>query len=225
MINPLKLFGNQTYIIPTMTDKEIMIEHHLLGRNIYDSKVLQAMHDTPREHFVPANMKKMAYDDSALPIGNGQTISQPYIVAYMAQVLQLQPTDVVLEIGAGSGYNAAVMSQLVSHVYSVEIIESLAEQASKNIHRAHIGNISIKWGDGSRGWPEAAPFDKIVITAATTHIPDSLTRQLKTGGKIIAPVKEKKQKLILLEKNTDDEFFKTELLDVRFVLLRGELEK
>lgn len=208
-----------------MTDKEIMIEHHLIGRDIFDSSVLRAMHDTPREIFIPANMKKMAYDDSALPIGNGQTISQPYIVAYMAQALKLQPDDVVLEIGTGSGYNAAVISHLVSQVYTIEIIETLAEQAAKNIHKAHVNNVSIRYGDGSRGWPEAAPFDKIIITAAATHIPESLRNQLKTGGKIIAPLKEKGQKLILLEKNKENEFFKKELLNVRFVQLTGELEK
>jgi protein-L-isoaspartate(D-aspartate) O-methyltransferase len=208
-----------------MTDKEIMLEHHLIGRDIFDSRVLQAMHDTPREVFIAANMKKMAYDDTALPIGYGQTVSQPYIVAYMAQALKLQADDVVLEIGTGSGYNAAVISHLVSHVYTVEIIESLAEQAAKNIHKAHIKNISIRFDDGSRGWPEAAPFDKIIITAAVSHIPESLRNQLKTGGKIIAPLKEKGQKLILLEKNKENEFFKKELLNVRFVQLTGELER
>jgi protein-L-isoaspartate(D-aspartate) O-methyltransferase len=208
-----------------MTDKEIMIEHHLLGRDIFNSDVLRAMHDTRREIFLPPNMKKMAYDDCALPIGNGQTISQPYIVAYMAQALQLNPDDVVLEVGTGSGYNAAVISNLVSHVYTIEIIEALAEHAAKNLHKAHVDNVSIRYGDGSRGWPEAAPFDKIIITAAATYIPQALTDQLKTGGKIIAPLKEKGQKLILLEKSTDDEFLKKELLNVRFVQLTGQLEK
>lgn len=208
-----------------MDDKEKMIEYDLEGRDIHDERVLNAMREIKRELFVPDDMKEMAYEDSPLPIGRGQTISQPYIVAYMSQELGLQPEDKVLEIGSGCGYNAAVMSEMVSHVYSVEIIEWLADLGRKNLAAAGITNVSLRFGDGYKGWPEEAPFDKIMLTAATRAIPEPLKQQLKTGGKILAPVSNSYQKLILMEKISDNEFKEHELIPVRFVPMTGKTRK
>ncbi len=204
-----------------MDDKDIMIEEQLKGRDIYDERVLEAMHIIDRELFVPDEFRDMAYDDTPLPIGRGQTISQPYIVAYMAQIMHLQPEDVVLEIGGGCGYNAAVLSRLVSHVYTVEIVGWLAELAIKNLEKARISNVSVLNGDGFRGWPEKAPFDKIMLTAATPRIPVPLKKQLKTGGKILAPISDSMQKLILVEKKGEDDFIEHNLIPVRFVPMTG----
>ncbi|MFW5805463.1 MAG: protein-L-isoaspartate(D-aspartate) O-methyltransferase [Bacteroidales bacterium] len=207
-----------------MTDKEKMIELHLKGRGITDTAVLRAMEEVDRTQFVPDDMKAMAYQDSPLPIGRGQTISQPYIVAYMAQMLDLEPTDNVLEIGSGCGYNAAVISRIVSHVYSIEIIEWLAKLARKNLKKSGITNTTTVFGNGYKGWPEKAPFDKIILTAAAAYIPDTLKNQLKTGGKILAPVNHNVQRLMLLEKKADNLFEESPLINVRFVPMTGEKE-
>ena len=205
-----------------MDDRDKMIEEQLKGRDIYYENVLEAMHVVDRELFVPGDLREMAYDDTPLPIGKGQTISQPYIVAYMAQVMHFQPEDIVLEIGSGCGYNAAVLSRLVSHVYTVEIIGWLAELAEKNLKKAKIHNASVLNGDGFRGWPEKAPFDKIMLTAAVDRIPVPLKKQLKTGGKILAPISDTMQKLILIEKRGKDDFIEHNLITVRFVPMTGE---
>jgi protein-L-isoaspartate(D-aspartate) O-methyltransferase len=206
-----------------MDEREKMIEQQLAGRDIYDEKIFEAMRAVDREIFVPDKLKDMAYDDTALPIGEGQTISQPYIVAYMAQVLDLKPDDKVLEIGSGSGYNAAVLSRLVSHVFSVEIVEPLANMARKNLEIAGIPNVSVHTGNGFEGWFEKSPFDKIILTAATHRIPDALKAQLKAGGKILAPVNESYQKLVLIEKEGEDSFREHPLIPVRFVPMTGEI--
>lgn len=208
-----------------MNDKELMIEEQLMGRDIHDKKVLDAMRAVDRELFVPDQVKAMAYDDTALPIGREQTISQPYIVAYMAQVMELQADYEILEVGSGCGYNAAVLSRLVSHVYSLEIVEWLAEQARENLEKAGIPNVTIRFGDGFQGWPEKAPFDRIMLTAATHYIPDPLKEQLKTGGKILAPVTDSYQKLVLIEKKSETEFEEHNLIPVRFVPMTGGTEK
>jgi len=205
-----------------MTRQETMIEFHLKGRDITDPEVIRAMREVDRTIFVPDELKKMAYADSALPIGSGQTISQPYIVAYMAQVLDLKPDEVVLEIGTGCGYNAAILSRIVSHVYSVEIIEELVKSARKNLEKAGIKNVSVRFGDGYQGWQEKAPFDRIVLTAATSRIPEPLKKQLKTGGKLLAPVSDTLQKLIILEKKGENDFKEHDLIYVRFVPMTGE---
>ncbi len=207
-----------------MDQKEKMIEEHLKDRGINDERVLRAMEEVDRAIFVPEGLKYAAYEDTPLPIGKEQTISQPYIVAYMAQVLNPKPEDKVLEVGTGCGYNAAILSKLASHVYSVEIIEWLAELAKKNLKEAGIKNVSTKFGDGYRGWPEKGPFDKIMLTAATPRIPDYLKEQLIDGGKILAPVSNTFQKLILLEKKGKDKFSEEELLYVRFVPMTGQPE-
>jgi protein-L-isoaspartate(D-aspartate) O-methyltransferase len=208
-----------------MDEKEKMIEQQLAGRDIYDEKVFEAMRAVDREIFVPDEIKDMAYDDTALPIGEGQTISQPYIVAYMAQVLDLKPDDKVLEIGSGSGYNAAVLSRLASNVFTVEIVEPLAELAQRNLEIAGIPNVSVRNGNGFEGWFEKSPYDKIILTAATKQIPDTLKSQLKIGGKLLAPVSESYQKLVLIEKEGEDKFREHPLIPVRFVPMTGEISE
>lgn len=207
-----------------MISKETMIEKQLKGRDIKDENVLRAMAEIDRELFVPDEMKKYAYEDGPLPIGRKQTISQPYIVAYMAQQLDLRTDHKVLEVGTGCGYNAAVISRIVSHVYSMEIIEWLAEVAKKNLKRANIENVTAAFGDAYKGWPEYAPFDRIVLTAAAPYLPDPLKEQLKVGGKILAPLQDGYQKLILLEKTGEDSFETKNLIPVRFVPMTGKAQ-
>lgn len=205
--------------------KEEMIENQLKRRGIIDPDVLQAMWDVDRELFIPEEMREKAYFDGPLPIGKGQTISQPYIVAYMAQELKLNKDDVVLEIGTGCGYNAAVLSKLVKHVYSIEVIEWLAEYAKENLAVAGIENITTRWADGYKGWPEQAPFDAIALTAAPPSIPAPLKQQLKTGGRLLAPVGVKRQSLNLLERTGQETFKEKELLLVSFVPMTGEAQR
>ncbi|MFW5708103.1 MAG: protein-L-isoaspartate(D-aspartate) O-methyltransferase [Bacteroidota bacterium] len=208
-----------------MDGKERMITQHLLGRDIDNDRVLRAMQEVEREIFVPEGLKYRAYEDAPLPIGEGQTISQPYIVAYMAQILNPQPDEIMLEVGSGCGYNAAVLAQLCSHVYSVEVIEWLAKLAKRNLDEAGIKNVSVMYGDGYHGWPEHAPFDKIMLTAAAPKIPDKLKEQLKIGGKILAPVSNSYQKLILLEKKGENDYIEHDLIYVRFVPMTGESQR
>ncbi|MGM0391624.1 MAG: protein-L-isoaspartate(D-aspartate) O-methyltransferase [Bacteroidota bacterium] len=205
--------------------KEEMIENQLIRRGIKDPDVLQAMQEIDRELFIPEDMRDKAYYDGPLPIGKGQTISQPYIVAYMAQELKLKPDDIVLEIGTGCGYNAAVMSKLVSHVYSIEVIEWLAEYAKENLETAGIENISTRWGDGYKGWPEEAPFDAIILTAAPPAIPEPLKEQLKIGGRLLAPVGVTRQSLNLLTRTGQDTFIEKELILVSFVPMTGRAQQ
>ncbi len=208
-----------------MTTKQEMIEKQLKGRNISAPQVLQAMAEVDRSLFVPEDMQDKAYEDRPLPIGKDQTISQPYIVAYMAEELELKKTDKVLEVGTGCGYNAAVISRLVSQVYSVEIIEWLAALAKENLARTDYDNISIRHGDGYSGWKEEAPFDAILLTAAPVAIPKPLKDQLKIGGKILAPVGRINQELVLLKKTGEETFEEKKLLPVRFVPMTGRADK
>ena len=156
--------------------------------DITDKDVLAAMEAVPRHEFVPARHVKQAYEDRPLPIGYGQTISQPYIVALMTQLLELKRSDQVLEIGAGSGYQAAILAQLVDEVYSVEIIEELARQAAEKLQRLGYSNIRVKCDDGYHGWEEHAPYNAIIVTAAPDHVPQTLIQQLKDGGRLVIPV-------------------------------------
>lgn len=207
-----------------MSTKKRMIEDQLKGRDITDEDVLDAMQQVDRELFVPEDKKDRAYDDSPLPIGKSQTISQPYIVAYMAQELNLEKSDTVLEIGTGCGYNAAVLSRLVKKVYSIEIIEWLSKMAKENIEKTDYDNIEMKHGDGYEGWPENGPFDAIQLTAAPAKIPETLKKQLKIGGKILAPVGTTSQKLVRIERVSEDEYKEETLLMVRFVPMTGQAE-
>lgn len=202
-----------------------MIDKHLKGRGIHDPRVLEAMQAVERADFVPADMQAYAYDDGPLPIGKGQTISQPYIVAFMAQELQLTPEATVMEVGTGCGYNAAVLSSIVSHVYSIEIIEWLATLAQENLKKAGIENVTTRYGDGYDGWPEKAPFDAIILTAAPPAIPEPLKQQLKAGGKLLAPVGKTIQHLVLVEKTREGHFEEKTLLPVQFVSMTGEAQR
>ena len=173
---------------PYVSARKRMVEKHLRGRDITDSRVLKVMGEIPRHLFVDDDLKKIAYSDRPLPIGEGQTISQPYIVALMTQILDVKPGQKVLEIGTGSGYQAAVLSQLADVVYSIEIRKELAERAEKRLVDLGYENVHVEFGDGYFGWEEHAPFDAIIITCAANHIPPPLIGQLKEGGKLLLPL-------------------------------------
>lgn len=194
------------------------------GRDTLSERVFDAMANTPRHEFVGSEMQSRAYLNTALPITHGQTISQPFIVALMTDFIDPEPDHVVLEVGTGSGYQAAVLSPLVAHIYSIEIIPELSESAAAVLQRLGYGNITLRTGDGYAGWPEQAPFDGIIVTAAAPHIPAPLVEQLKPGGRMIIPVDSSggAQELILLEKDPDGSTRQRSVLPVRFVPLTGE---
>jgi protein-L-isoaspartate(D-aspartate) O-methyltransferase len=193
------------------------------GRKALDPKVLAVMAQVPRHHFVPPSRQSEAYDNRPLPIGYGQTISQPYIVALMTDLLRPQPGDRVFEVGTGSGYQAAVLARLVKEVYSVEIIEPLGKDAGQRLTRLGYANVQVKVADGYHGWPQHAPFDAIVVTAAGSHVPPPLVRQLKPGGRMVIPVGTSflTQQLMLIEKQEDGTVVSQQILPVRFVPLQG----
>lgn len=199
--------------------RERMVQEQLAARDIRDSAVLAAFRETPRELFVLPQDRSGAYEDMPLPIGQGQTISQPYIVAYMAEALRLKPSDRVLEIGTGSGYAAAILSHCAAKVYSVEIIRELYERASALLKRLHYKNVVCYLRDGHGGIPEEAPFDKIMLSAAPRTVPQELLQQLAVGGLLIAPIGPVKlfQRLSLIEKLGRDSYKESELLGVSFV--------
>ncbi len=202
-----------------------MIEEQLIARGISDERVLAAMQAVPRHEFVPPELRDRAYDDRPLPIGYDQTISQPYIVAFMSEALKLQPTDRVLEVGTGSGYQAAVLGMLAREVYSIEIVEPLAGRAAADLKRLGYSNIHVRAGDGYLGWPEAAPFDAVIVTCAPDHIPAPFVQQLKDGGRMIIPVGDRNgQRLIVLEKH-GSKIEQRAVLPVMFVPMTGESEK
>jgi len=206
-------------------ERQKMVEQQLQPRGIHDQRVLTAMAKVPREEFVPGKLRGQAYTDNALPIGHDQTISQPFIVALMTEQLRLQPEDRVLEIGTGSGYQAAVLAELVKEVYTIEIIEPLAKEASARLARLDYKNAHVRVGDGFQGWPEVAPFDAIIVTCAPDKVPQPLTQQLKDGGRMIIPVGSGiDQQLYLLEKK-DGQLAQTAILPVRFVPMVGEAAK
>ena len=184
-----------------------------------DAEVLDAMGEIPRHEFVPEEVRPDAYRDRPLPIGYGQTISQPFIVALMTDLLEVEPGDKVLEIGTGSGYQAAVLSPLVEQVYSIEIVPELGERAGETLDELDFANVETKIADGYYGWPEEAPFDAIVVTAAASHIPPPLVQQLEPGGRMIIPIGGafSAQQLMLVEKQSDGSVTTRQLLPVRFV--------
>ena len=198
--------------------RERMVRVQIAGRGVDNERVLDAMRSVPRHRFVPADARRMAYADQPLPIGHGQTISQPYIVGYMTDIINPQKDDVVLEIGTGSGYQAAVLSPLVKEVYTVEIIEELASSAKKRIAALGYDNVHVRHGDGYHGWKEHAPYDAIIVTAAAEHIPPPLIAQLKDGGVMVIPVGSsfRTQYLMLVEKKDGETSTRT-LMPVRFV--------
>ncbi|HEY6131790.1 MAG TPA: protein-L-isoaspartate(D-aspartate) O-methyltransferase [Halioglobus sp.] len=186
-------------------------------------EVMDAMGAVPREEFVPSGYRHQAYRNTPLPIAAGQTISQPLIVALMTEMLDPQPGDIVLEVGTGSGYQAAILSRLVKHVYSVEIVEKLAASASDVLRRLGYDNVTVRAGDGYAGWPEHAPFDGIIVTAAAAHIPPPLLKQLKPGGRLVIPVGDTwdSQDLMIVEVDSSGKVSKQSVLPVRFVPLTG----
>lgn len=200
-----------------------MVEQQLRPRHIHNDAVLEAMATVPRERFVPEAFRDMAYDDSPLPIGHDQTISQPYIVALMCEALDPEPGDRVLEIGGGSGYAAAVLSRVVSEVVTVERLEPLCERARRLIDEAGYDNVEVVCGDGTRGWAERAPYDGILVAAGGPEVPKSLKRQLAVGGRLVIPVglDPGHQTLVRVTRTSDDEYESEDLGEVRFVPLIG----
>jgi protein-L-isoaspartate(D-aspartate) O-methyltransferase len=194
------------------------------GEDTFDDDVLRSLGTVKRHEFVPDREKRYAYENRPLPIGYGQTISQPYIVALMTELIHPDPDDVVLEIGTGSGYQAAILAKLVNQVYTIEIIEALYDEATARLDRLGYDNVTTKLGDGYYGWEEHAPFDAIVVTAAASHVPPPLVEQLRPGGYMIIPVGGRflTQQLLLLEKTFDDEVITRQVAAVRFVPLTGE---
>jgi protein-L-isoaspartate(D-aspartate) O-methyltransferase len=206
-------------------ERERMVQNQIAGRDIRDPRVLAAMAKVPRHEFVPAGLQRSAYEDRPLPIGHGQTISQPYVVAFMTERLRPAETDRVLEIGTGSGYQAAILGELVAEVYSIEIVEPLAQQARATLDRLGYTTIKVQAGDGYQGWREHAPFDAIIVTCAPDHVPAPLIEQLKEGGRMMIPVGDSdNQELVLLEKQGGT-LQKRGVLPVRFVPMTGEAER
>ena len=199
-------------------ERTSMVSKQIEARGIKDGHVLEAMRKVPRHVFVPENMKKYAYNDEPLPIGKGQTISQPYIVAYMTEVLKLSSEDRVLEVGTGSGYQAAILAEIAKEVFTVEIVDELSKNAQELLWEEGYTNIHFKVGDGSDGWEEYAPYDAIMVTAAPSEVPKSLENQLKIEGRMIVPVGDAFQELILIVREKRKVRKKT-LLPVRFVPL------
>jgi protein-L-isoaspartate(D-aspartate) O-methyltransferase len=208
-------------------ERQAMLEEiRLLARALggsTDAKVLAAMGRVPRHEFVPWTQRLFAYDNRPLPIGHGQTISQPYIVAAMTALLKVGAGDTVLEVGTGSGYQAAVLAQLGAKVATIEIVAPLAAEASERLRRLGYASVTARAGDGYEGWPERAPFDAIVVTAAASHVPPPLVRQLKPGGRMVVPVGAafQVQQLLLVEKHADGTVTTRQVMPVRFVPLTG----
>ena len=198
--------------------RERMVLDQMVARDIKESRVLQAMRKVLRHELVPADVRARAYSDTPLPIGHGQTISQPYIVAFMTEQLAPKPSDRVLEIGTGSGYQAAVLSLLVKEVFSIEIVEPLAERATRDLQRLGFSNVKVRSGDGYKGWAEHAPFDAIIVTCAPDHVPQPLVEQLRDGGKMVIPVggQHGVQELYVLRKQ-GGKMHQQSVLPVRFV--------
>jgi protein-L-isoaspartate(D-aspartate) O-methyltransferase len=206
--------------------RRVMLDRDLRGRGIKDARVLAAMEAVPRHLFVPEKLRASAYEDRPLPIGEGQTISQPYIVAYMTELLELRDNDKVLEIGTGSGYQAAVLARLAVAVYTIEIIPALGQRAAALLQQLGFTNIQVKIGDGFFGWEEKAPFDAILLTAASPRVPEPLWRQLREGGRLIMPLGEQRehQKLVRIRKVAGKQIVE-ELSGVVFVPLTGEIQR
>lgn len=210
---------------PSMEQKrEEMVARQIAGRGIHDPNVLAAMREVPREAFVSQDHADYAYDDGPLPILEGQTISQPYVVALMIQELEIEAGDRVLEIGTGSGYAAAIISRMAAEIYTVERIESLVDFARQNLEALGYDNVRVHQGDGTLGWSEHAPYDAIVVAAGGPEVPESLKEQLATGGRLIIPVgsEQRAQRLVKVTRKTEEEYELETLSHVRFVPLIGE---
>jgi protein-L-isoaspartate(D-aspartate) O-methyltransferase len=208
----------------TARARERMVEEQIEARGVRDPRVLAAMRKVPRHELVPAPQRGSAYEDYPLPIGQGQTISQPYVVAAMSEALALKGSERVLEVGTGSGYQAAVLAELAERVYTIEIVPELAARAKADLARLGYRNVEVREGDGWRGWPEAAPFDAIMVTAAPPEVPPELVAQLAVGGRLVIPVGRYEQSLLLLRR-TEQGIEREELFGVRFVPMTGEAER
>jgi protein-L-isoaspartate(D-aspartate) O-methyltransferase len=204
--------------------RDAMVASQIIARGVRDPKTLAAMRQVPRHLFVPPGLVKEAYDDHPLPIGHAQTISQPYIVAFMTEALGLKGGETVLEVGAGSGYQSAVLSRIVARVFGIEIVEPLAREAKGRMTKLGYTNVEIRAGDGYAGWPEHAPFDAIVVTAAAPRVPEPLKRQLKDGGRLILPVGDHVQELKIVTRRGST-FEERNVLGVTFVPMTGEIRK
>jgi protein-L-isoaspartate(D-aspartate) O-methyltransferase len=201
-----------------------MVDKEIVAAGVKNERVVNAMRDTPRHEFVPVGERDHAYFDMALPIGNGQTISPPFVVASMTEAIDPQPGDKVLEIGTGSGYQAAVLSPLVKDVYTIEIVEQLSSRATRALKRLNYKNVHTRAGDGYKGWPEVAPFDKIIVTCSPEEVPKPLVEQLKEGGLMVVPVGERYQQTLYLMRKTDGKLKKEALRATLFVPMTGQAE-
>jgi len=206
---------------PRQSERDQMVAQQVIPRGVTHPAVLAAMRRVPRHRFVPRAYSAGAYTDRPLPIGHGQTISQPSLVALMTEALALHGREKVLEVGTGSGYQAAILAELVPHVFTIEIVEPLAAEASRTLAELGYTNVHIRAGDGYRGWPEEAPFDAIIVTAASNHVPQPLLDQLAVGGRLILPVGEEVQRLVLYRR-TQEGYEQTVLAAVRFVPMTGQ---
>jgi len=211
---------------PYAAARQRMVDQQLIAdwRGISNPEVLRARATVPRREFVPPEIRQSAYEDRPLPIGHGQTISQPYIVAFMTEQLAPQASDRVLEIGTGSGYQAAILAGLVREVYSIEIVEALAKRAAGDLTRLGYGNVRVRHGDGYQGWPEAAPFDSIIVTCAPDHVPQPLVDQLREGGRMVIPVGDFGDQSLFLLRKKDGRLERERILPVRFVPMTGTAE-
>ena len=201
-----------------------MVSAQIESRGVRDPNVLRAMRTVPRHRFVPESQRTAAYEDHPLPIGHHQTISQPYIVALMSELAQVKPGDKVLEIGTGSGYQAAVLAEMGVKVFSIEIVEPLAKRAKATLGELGYGQVKVRHGDGYAGWPEHAPFDAVIVTAAPPRIPKPLKEQLETGGRLVIPVGKYFQELVVVTR-TEKGFKEKEVLPVRFVPMTGKAQR
>jgi protein-L-isoaspartate(D-aspartate) O-methyltransferase len=204
--------------------RERMVKEQIIKRGIKNKRVIKAMRKVQRHQFVPKEYEHLAYSDQPLPIGYEQTISQPYIVALMTELLNLGDNERVLEIGTGSGYQAAILAELTKEVYTIEILEPLATSAKTRLKRLGYENVTVKYGDGYKGWSEHAPFDGIIVTCASEHIPEPLMEQLKIGGRMVIPVGKYLQELVLITK-TEDGIKRKSVAPVAFVPMTGEAEQ
>ncbi len=205
--------------------RQRMVESQIVARGVRDERLLEAMRKVARHLFVPEQLQDAAYDDSPLPIGYGQTISQPYIVAVMTECLRLRGGERVLEVGTGSGYQAAVLAEIADSVFTIEIVSALAKEAKERLRRLGYGNVVVREGDGYRGWPEKAPFDAVIVTAAPDHVPQPLVDQLKVGGRMVIPVGAMYQELVVVTKESEKRVREESVLPVRFVPMTGEAER
>ena len=204
-------------------ERDRMVNDQIVARGVKDPAVIEALRWIPRHRFVLEPEAEMAYEDRPLPIGYEQTISQPYIVAFMTEALQLQGKKKVLEIGTGSGYQAAVLATIVHQVFTIEIVEPLAERAAGTLKEVGCDNVTVRTGDGYQGWPEEAPFDGIIVTAASDHVPEPLLEQLAIGGRLILPIGKFKQDLVVVRR-TEKGYEQTTVLPVAFVPMTGEAQ-